>query len=166
MKAVRILLCTVLLVLPIAALSRAPWIPAGASDAVLRFSWRMSVTGERSCRARTQQELDELPVHMRTPEICTVAAATYLLITRVGDAAADTTPLLRGGVKGDRPLFVLQERAVQPGQQRVSVQLVRVTRGSSAILASLDTVLAMQRWRVQLVTLNEADRLIVQSRRD
>src|SRR5688572_30286623 len=127
MKAVRMLLCTALLLLPIAALSRAPWTPPGAHDAVLRFSWRMGVSGERTCRARTQQELDRLPVHMRTPAICTVTAASYLLVTQLDDAVADTTPLLRGGVKGDRPLFVLQERTLQPGERSVSVAILRVT---------------------------------------
>ena len=161
MKTVRVLLCSALLVLPVVALSRTPWTPRGADDAVLRFSWRMSVAGETSCRARTQQELDQLPVHMRTPEICTVTAATYLLVTRLDDAAADTTPLLRGGVKGDRPLFVLQERTLLPGERKVGVEIVRLTDGRPSTLASLDTVLSMQRGRIQLVTLDAADRLIV-----
>ena len=161
MKAVRIFIGTLLLVLPIAVLTRVPWTPEGAKDPVLRFSWRMSVSGEKSCRPRTQQELDQLPVHMRTPEICSVADASYLLVTRVGEAQTDTTPLLRGGVKGDRPLFVLEDRVLAAGEQRLHVQLIRVTNGRSSALASLDTVIAMRPGRVQLVTLDEANRLAV-----
>ena len=50
------LLMTALLVLPIAALSRLPYSPAGAEDAVLRLSWRMSVSAKEQCRTRTQEE--------------------------------------------------------------------------------------------------------------
>src|SRR5688572_29218669 len=113
------------LTLPLAALARAPYTPARADDAVLRFSWRMNVTARENCRRHTQAELDALPVHMRTPEVCTRDVARYMLITRVGAAPADTVQLARGGVHGDRPVFVLEERVLPPGEHRIQVAVLR-----------------------------------------
>jgi hypothetical protein len=165
MKYVRIIVATAAITLLLAALARAPYTPAGAGEALLRFSWRMSVTARENCRPRTQAELDALPVHMRTPEVCTRDLARYSLITRVDDSPADTLELVRGGVKGDRPLFVLEERTLPAGRHRVQVYLHRTTGTSdSEILASLDTALVLQAGRVQLVMLDtEGRRLTVRS---
>jgi hypothetical protein len=165
MNAVRIVAASVLLALPIVALSRAPYTPAGAGDAVLRLSWRMSMSAREECRPRTQQELDALPVHMRTPEVCTRDRASYVLVTQVGDERPDTTGLLRGGVKGDRPLFVLDERRLAIGQHRIRVELLRGTdTAGSIMLASLDTLLSFQPGTVRLVTMDgDAVRLVIRS---
>ena len=164
MKYARIALCTAALTLPIAALARAPYTPPGGAEAGLRFSWRMSVSAKENCRPRTSAELAELPVHMRTPEVCTRDAARYALITRIDDVAADTIQLVRGGVKGDRPLFVLEERTLSPGQYRVRVNLERMTDSGTEVLAALDTLLRMEAGGVQLITLDtEARRLSARS---
>ncbi|CAN5656976.1 hypothetical protein BH23GEM9_BH23GEM9_36210 [soil metagenome] len=161
---IRIVLCTALITVPIAALTRAPYTPPGAEAAILRFSWRMSVVAREDCRPRTTQELDALPVHMRTAELCTRDRARYVLITRVDATAPDTLELLRGGVKGDRPLFVLEERTLAPGRHRVAIDLYRLTDNAGELLASLDTVLALEPGEVQLVTLDsEGRRLTVRS---
>ena len=163
--------CTTAVVLTFAALSRAPYTPPGADAAVLRFSWRMNVAAREDCRPRTQQELDALPAHMRTPEVCTADRATYSLVIRIDATEQDTIDVVRGGVKGDRPLFVLEERRLRPGRHRVEVGLHRVTDTSDRdgrhvegrsrgdeLLASLDTVLDLEAGAVQLVTLGGESR--------
>jgi hypothetical protein len=162
MKHVRMLATTALLMLTVAALSRLPHTPPGADNAVLRLSWRMSVSGAH-CRDRTQQELEALPVHMRAPQVCERDAARYILVTRVGEAAADTVDLARGGVKGDRPLFVLRERVLPPGPQRIQVAVHRLGGlPPSALPTGLDTTLIMVPGRVALITLDaDAHRLVV-----
>jgi hypothetical protein len=162
MRWLGVLVASALLTLTIAALSRAPaYSVPGAGDALLRFSWRMSASAREQCRPRTQQELDALPVHMRTPDICTTDRADYLLITRVGDAAPDTTPLLRGGVKGDRPLFVLEEMRMAPGEARVSVAVQRRNAGGVETIAQIDTTIAFVAGGVRLVTMNGGGILVV-----
>jgi hypothetical protein len=163
MRWLGVLLASALLTLPIAALSRAPaYSVPGADDALLRLSWRMSASAREQCRPRTQQELDALPVHMRTPDICTSDRADYLLITRIGSGAPDTLPLLRGGAKGDRPLFVLQEMRMAPGEARVFVEVQRSAPGSDVeVIARLDTTLTFVAGGVRLVTMNGGGRLIV-----
>lgn len=165
MRRLLIVLCTAALVLPIAALARLPYDSAGADDARLRFSWRMSIAAKETCRPRTQAELDALPVHMRTPEVCTRDVADYSLITRVDGLRTDTMELVRGGVKGDRPLFVLEERTLPPGEHRIHVVLERRTAtGATSSLAALDTTLRLRRGHVALVTLDgEAQRLGVRA---
>jgi len=154
-------LCSAALVFTIAALSRAPYTPPGSSDARLRFSWRMNVKGEETCRPRTQTELDRLPVHMRTPEVCTVDHASYSLVLRIDDLAPDTIHLIRGGVKGDRPIFVLEDRNLAPGHHHVHVKLVRSTAARETILAYLNTRLELIPGRIQLITLDhDGDRLV------
>jgi hypothetical protein len=166
-------------VLGIAGLTRAPYTPPGTDAALLRFSWRLSTASRENCRPRTQEELDALPVHMRTPEVCTRDASTFTLITRIDDAAPDTAHLTRGGAKGDRPLFVLQDRALEPGRHRLRVELRRDTAAPGAdaaarsttggaegseLLATLDTTVDLVRGRVRLVTMDgDGGRLEVRS---
>lgn len=163
MKAVGMFVCSAAVTLLIAAAARAPYTPPGSEDAVLRFSWRMNVTARENCRARTQQELEALPVHMRAPQICMRDVANYVLVTRVDSGAPDTLPITRGGVKGDRPLFVSEDRTLPPGPASITVELLRTAAGDVAVLARLDTTMTMQSGRIQLVTLDAEGRLILQS---
>ena len=158
--------CSGALVLAIAALSQAPYTPPGSSDAMLRFSWRMNVKAEETCRPRTQAELDGLPVHMRTPEVCTVDSASYAIVLRIDALAPDTIHLIRGGLKGDCPLFVLEDRTLSPGEHHVRVKLVRVARSGVKVLASFDTTLEAAPGTIQLITLDHnGDRLVARSPR-
>ena len=159
---IRMAALTAALVLPIAALARAPYTPAGADAALLRLSWRLSAPAQERCRTRTAEELAALPAHMRTPEVCERHVARYLLVTRVGDAAPDTLALQGGGAKGDRPLFVLEERKLLPGRHAVHVALLRQTDGGSREeVAALDTVLFLRPGRVALITMEGEDHRLV-----
>lgn len=156
MTRLRILLATAALTLPIAALARAPAYTApGADHALIRFSWRMTVAGDVTCRPRTEEELAAVPVHMRTPEVCTPDPASYLLVLRLDDAAADTLPLVRGGIRSDRPMFVLEERALPPGRHRLRLELQRSSAATGVgVLTAMDTVLDLRAGLVQLVSLD------------
>lgn len=163
MKIARIGLFTCAMTLPIAALARIPYTPRGTDDALVRLSWRMNVSARDSCRPRTQAELDALAVHMRTPEVCTPTVATYVLITTIDQGPADTFHLVRRGIKGDRPLFVLQERRLAPGAHDVGVAIERTTSSGTEVLAAFDTVLTLNAGRVQLITLDAQGRLTARS---
>jgi hypothetical protein len=165
-KALQVLAATALLTLSIAGLSRAPWTPPGADDAVLRLSWRMVIPAREDCRPRTAAELEGLPVHMRAPEVCTAEVARYTLTTRLGDEAPVTLELARGGLRGDRPLFVLEERRLPPGPHRVSVALKRTSAsGETEVVAALDSLLEMRPGAVLLVTL-DGERLVARGPAD
>jgi hypothetical protein len=161
MRVLWTLLATAALTLPFAALTRAPWTPPGADDAVLRLSWRMSISAKGKCRPRTPAELDALPVHMRTPEVCAGDTSTYVVITRLGDSPPDTLQLLRGGVKGDRPLFVLEDRRLPPGRHALCIRLLRLGDDGPEVLTSLDTTLVLVSGRIALVTLDAGGRKLI-----
>ncbi|MEX0906815.1 MAG: hypothetical protein WD054_00685 [Gemmatimonadota bacterium] len=164
MNRLGILACSAAVTLGIAALARAPWSPPGAAQATLRLSWRMTVSARENCRPRTEQELAGVPVHMRTPEVCTPDEATYALITQIDDAPPDTVELIRGGVKGDRPLFVLEQRALPEGEHRVRIALERLASSGAATLTQLDTVLTLVHGGVQLITMDDDGQLIHRAR--
>jgi hypothetical protein len=161
MRLLWMLLATAALTLPFAALTRAPWTPPGAGDAVLRLSWRMSISARGECRPRTPAELDALPVHMRTPEVCAADTSTYVVITRLDDGPPDTLQLLRGGVKGDRPLFVLEDRRLPPGHYTLGIRLLRLDDDGAEVLTSLDTTLALVSGRIALFTLDAGGRKLI-----
>ncbi|HEX6590267.1 MAG TPA: hypothetical protein VF039_14775 [Longimicrobiales bacterium] len=105
--------------------SRVPHDARGADAATLRLSWRMPGGSAQVCRDRTQAELDALPVHMRTPQVCETRLTTYLLETRVDDGPVLSRRLRPSGARGDRPLAVWQETRLSPGRHRIAIRLTR-----------------------------------------
>ena len=158
MKFLAVVLVSTALIAPIAIFARAPYQPPGSAAAILRFSWRMSVPARESCRTLTQQELDALPVHMRTPKICTRIATSYALVIRIDEQPPDTIHLVRGGVKGDRPLFVLEQRTLPEGTHRIRTGLERTVVTGTELLAALDTTVELKRGAVRLITMPPGSR--------
>jgi hypothetical protein len=153
MRSIRILMAAALLTLPIAALARAPnYSPPGAAEAAVRFSLRMNVADRENCRLATPEELEALPIHMRSPEVCTRDAATFLLVFTIDGARTDTIPLARGGFKGDRPLVAVEERRLPPGDHFVKVELLRVSRDGTDRVADLAAPVQLGAGDVALIT--------------
>jgi hypothetical protein len=161
MRQVVVVIAVVLLTLPIAALARAPYTPPGARDAVMRFSLRVNVSDRENCRPRTQEELEALPVHMRSPEECTRDDARFLLVFTIDGARADTIPLRRGGLRGDRPLVTVQERRLPPGSHHIQVELLRLTHDGAMPIAQLASPIDLLPGQVGLVTLDPGSNRLV-----
>lgn len=118
-------LATVAVLAAIGWASRVPHDARGADSATLRLSWRMPGGSAQVCRDRTQAELDALPVHMRTPQVCETRLTTFRLETRVDDGPVLSRRLRPSGARGDRPLAVWQETQLSPGPHRISIRLTR-----------------------------------------
>ena len=158
------LIVTAALTLGLGWLSRAPFQPAGSDDSLLRLSWRLRPPVMETCRMRTQAELDALPVHMRTPEVCEQRAGAYRLVVRIDTLPPDTTRVQRGGAKGDRPLFVLREVPLASGPHRLHIQFEpEDSAGRDPVMRplALDTVLQLEPGAVALVTLDPEGRTMV-----
>ena len=104
---------------------------------------------------RTQAELDALPVHMRTPQICTGHLVAYRMTLRIDDEVVDTATYLPSGAKGDRPIFVLHDVPVTVGEHDVEVDFVPVEaiRGAKARALHFDEDIDARPGRIRLITL-------------
>lgn len=158
-----VILTAVIAAAAIGWLARAPYTPGGGEAALVRLSWRLRGEAAETCRPRTEAELIALPQHMRTPEICERRPVAYYLIVQLDDGPVDTSRVVSGGVKGDRPVFILRDSAVAPGAHRVVVRFEQVGDGGETPLLRLaiDTVLHVYAGTINLITLDhEARRLV------
>lgn len=165
-RILRIALVSALATAALGGLARAPYDPPHSDQALLRLSWRMRSAGTELCRARTPAELEALPVHMRSPEVCENQVLAYRLVVQVDEAAPDTLRVLPGGVKQDRPAFVLHELLLAPGPHHVRVRFEEENGAMTASYGELaiDTVLNALAGGVELITLEpNAARLIHRS---
>ena len=150
---------TVLVLAAIGWGSRAPYDAPGSEIALLRFSWRMQSAESQVCRDRTQAELDELPAHMRTPQVCESRPLVYRLESSIDGREADVRLVRAAGARGDRPLVVWEEIPLTPGAHRVSIRFLRDGGDGSERIEYEGTVEAVP-GRIVLVTLDAAGRLV------
>lgn len=114
------------LVTAVAGLTRVPWTIEESPRSLLRLSWR--ALGERieRCRRATPEELAGVPAHMRQEVICEdPKVAPYRLEVSVDGRMLHGGLAEGSGVAGDRPLFVLHEFEITPGDHRIDVRFER-----------------------------------------
>ncbi len=121
MTLLRVLVTAVALI-GLGALSRVPFRTRTDDNAVLRFSWRERANAEQHCRKRTEEELALLPVHMRTPEVCTGRMAKYRLAITVDGQQLAPLDLHAAGAHADRPIFVLHDVPLAPGRHAIAAE--------------------------------------------
>lgn len=130
-------IATAIVLFGVARASSAPLSMRGASSARLRLSWSARPERIEVCRTLSAAELAEREEHMRQRVECEGKFATYsLLIDADGRRIADM--LVRGaGLRHDRPLYVLREVDLTPGQHRLHVGFTRRERtdGDAAAFA-------------------------------
>src|SRR5688572_8366951 len=111
--------------------SRAPYSPPGSDTSVLRLSWRLRGEKKEECRARTPEELAALPVHMRSPEVCTGHLVSYRMTLRINDAPPIVKTFVPAGAKGDRPIFVMFDQPLTPGEHMVTIEFTPIEEGEN-----------------------------------
>lgn len=152
-RALLMLLVTAVATAALGWLARAPWHPDGADAAVLRLSWRLRGEREEHCRTRSEAELAALPVHMRAPQVCESRPIGYRLVLQLDEGRPDTVRLEPAGARGDRPVFVLRDTALEPGLHRVRIELGRED-GRGAAPFTLDRRIESRAGCIDLVTLD------------
>jgi len=163
MKPVRLavaVLAAVLVTVFVAWLSRVPVEFHSEHEALVRLSWRINGITLEHCRELSPEELANLPIHMRNPEACIGRIAPYRLQVGLnGDLIMDDT-IYPGGARRDRPVYVLSDFPVDPGEHRVQVRfdpilLPGMTWLPSAKPLSLDETVMLERRDIVLVTLDD-----------
>lgn len=159
----------------LAALSRAPQGAGSDAGALLRLSWSGQPERVEVCRTVPEEELRNLPRHMRQPVVCEGRSADYHLRVTLDGATVADGPVSGGGARRDRPIYLYREFALAPGTHAVSLRftLTDSTAASAATrprfdalprTLALDTTLALGSRAVALVTYDaESHALVVRT---
>lgn len=104
-----------------------PWYGAGASE--LRLSWSARAERIESCRRLSDDELAARPAHMQQRVECEGRSATYVLHVTVDGHVLDSAVITGGGLRQDRPIILLRDYPVAPGERDVRIVFARREAG-------------------------------------
>jgi hypothetical protein len=107
------------------ALSRVPYQSDRSASAVLRLAWRARGVRIEECRQLTEEEMANLPQHMRRSEVCEGRLIPYRLTVDVDGTTMVDAEIRPAGAREDRPLYVFQDLRLAPGPHDVSVVFIR-----------------------------------------
>lgn len=113
-------LVTVALLAITAGLSQVPTRSADG-DALVRLSWRTEPIRVEECRTLTEEELAEVPAHMRRTEECTGYFVDYEVRLEIDGQEPTVDTIAPSGLRRDRPVYVLRDRPIPPGRHSVTV---------------------------------------------
>lgn len=144
----------------IAVASRVPVAFGGDHEALLRLSWRVDGVSMEECRTLSEEELANLPPHMRNPRACIGRIAPYRLQVGLDGRQVVSDTVRPAGARGDRPIFVLRDLPVAPGPMRLQLRFEPllppgVRPGPGAIPLYLDRTVRVEAGQILLVTLDD-----------
>ena len=149
-----------------AALSQVPMDFSGDDHGILRLSWRNDGVTVEACRTRSEEELSNLPIHMRNPTACIGQIASYRLRVEVDGSVVVDDTLRPAGARGDRPVYVLEELPMEPGTYEVGVHYdallpTDLTGPPGIVSLSWTGTFSPEPGDVMLVTLDEDSQVLV-----
>ena len=158
------LLGSILLLITAAVMVTLSAVPYDTHDGdlgMVRLSWRYRIAPTQECRTRTADELEALPVHMRTTEVCERGIPSYRMSMQIDGDPVFEDVIRPAGAAGDRPLYVHRDLQVAPGQHRIAVQFAPLSDGGAGKSGlSFDRSVTISPGEVVLVTYDsKADRL-------
>lgn len=110
----------------LAWLSRAPMRVSSSDAGSIRVAWSGRPERVEHCVTRSDEELRDVPSHMRQRVACEGRSARYrMLVRRDGQVLADEV-VTGAGARQDRPIYVLREFPTRPGAFRLEVSLQRL----------------------------------------
>ena len=112
-------------------LSQVPIGSGQSADGTLRLAWRARPERIETCQEQDSEALAALPAHMRQAVICEGRNASYRLEVWINGQLIAAQHVRPGGLRGDRPVYVLQEWPVAPDDEAdVRVSLARIEPSS------------------------------------
>lgn len=97
----------------------------------VRQSWSARPERVESCRRLSDEELADLPAHMRLRTRCEGGFARYRLTVSIDDSTITVDTLRGGGLRNDRPMHVFEEIRVAPGERRLRLDVTRLDSTSA-----------------------------------
>lgn len=121
-KALKILpvISGVILFMMISFLSQIPTVFSDDSG-ILRLSWRLTGQNIKICEDRTQDQLNNIPAHMRTQQICIQKPIDYQLLVSINGESKINEIIKAGGLHGDRPIYVHRDIKLHSGNHQVQI---------------------------------------------
>ncbi len=116
---------TGLMLVLVAAASGPEWRYHTGDSARVRLSWGARPERIEICRTLSEAELADRPEHMRQRVECEGTSATYALAIHIDGQLIDSRMLQGGGLRHDRPMYLLDDLVVAPGEHRLVVELTR-----------------------------------------
>lgn len=107
-------------------LSQAPIRPPLSGRAVVRLAWSARPERIDECRRLSDAELESVPTHMRLRVKCEGRTVPYALRVAVGERELLVDTLRGGGARRDRPIHLLQDIPLDPGEHRVRITVERL----------------------------------------
>ena len=123
------LILAALALLIVALVSSISFAPDTAQQGLIRLSWRALGHEVEHCQPLSAQELARQPAHMRRTEKCSGRIDPYRLIVTIDGMRVLDTVIRAAGARGDRPVFVLYDLAVAPGERELDVQFRELEQG-------------------------------------
>jgi hypothetical protein len=105
--------------------SNVPTTTRGSADAVLRLAWSARPERIERCRRQSDEELANVPQHMRQELVCEGVTAQYRLSVRAHGSMIADQVVRGGGLRQDRRLYVFQELPLSPGETAIDVRFER-----------------------------------------
>lgn len=135
-------------------------------DAALRLALRTTHARLEVCREPSEQELAALPIHMRSPRICTETALDYHLTVKLDGTERLARTVSPSGLRRTRPLAVEATLPTPAGARHLELHFAPVPPPPDSppdLLAAyatlpalhLDTPIDLEPGRILLVTLTE-----------
>jgi hypothetical protein len=126
----------------LAALSRAPQRVGDGDGGLLRLSLSGQPERVEVCRAVAEEELRNLPQHMRQPVICEGRSADYRVRVTLGGAIVADERATGGGVRHDRPIYLYREFPLPPGTHTLTVRFDLADSTASSAPSALTAMTA------------------------
>jgi hypothetical protein len=106
--------------------SRAPMRFNDPGTGMIRLAWSARPERVERCVTRSDEELAEVPAHMRQRVACEGRSARYRLVVRRDGAVLADEVLTGGGARRDRPIYLLRDFPTAPGTHRLEVTFQRL----------------------------------------
>lgn len=151
------------------ALGAGSRIPVALGDPDLgqiRLSWRLAGEVVEVCRERTAEELERLPAHMRTATACEGRGTPWLLVVELDGTETVRRIVEPRGARGDRPVAVIEELAVEAGAHQVELRFGPTDPGAVSDAITYDDLVELESGEVALITLDREARRLVRARSD
>lgn len=166
---VKVMSVAVTIVLGVAVAAPSQWLLRAESNrSLLRLSWRTEPIRVEECRTLTEEELADVPAHMRRAEECTGYHVDYELRLSIDGRDVYVDTMAPSGLRRDRPVYVIHDEPLTPGDHRVEVRFsALVPRGFVSDGAPVELVwsgsLGLAPYEIGLITLDPTGRTLVRA---